>query len=276
MKISSLLPFVLLCFLSWSHAQIETRGGQIEVALVSEVRTIVPGQSFTVALRLDHAPGWHSYWKHPGLVGMAPSLEWKLPEGFQAGPIQWPAPERVKMLSINAHGFTGEVLLLVDITPPKALAPGEVQLSAEASWMTCSKSCHPGYGTLSLSLPVGESTAWDPNWRNRFEEVRAAKPKLLEGWTVTRRTDAEGALWYRLHPEDGQRLPEDSELYFFAYGLVDTDEPQQWRRTAEGGAEWRVVPLPVQSQAVPSAGLVYLSTGWPGMSGNTVAEIRID
>ncbi len=59
----------------------------------SEEKAIAPGKSFTVALHLAHPDEWHSYYQNSGGVELPPSIEWKLPEGFTAGPIQWPVPE---------------------------------------------------------------------------------------------------------------------------------------------------------------------------------------
>src|SRR5690606_32190646 len=75
-------------------------GGQADrsqAALLSEVSALAPGQPFTVALQLKHPPGWHSYYVNSANVEDGPSISWKLPEGFQAGPIQWPVPELITM-----------------------------------------------------------------------------------------------------------------------------------------------------------------------------------
>ncbi|PAW60040.1 MAG: hypothetical protein B9S37_11230, partial [Verrucomicrobiia bacterium Tous-C3TDCM] len=61
-------------------------------ALLSEVKSIAPGQKFSVALALTHQEGWHSYYKNPGGIEDSPSITWKLPAGFQAGEMQWPTP----------------------------------------------------------------------------------------------------------------------------------------------------------------------------------------
>ncbi|NCZ97019.1 thiol:disulfide interchange protein, partial [bacterium] len=59
---------------------------QLKVDLISEPKPILPGQPFTVGLRFQPKPGWHIYWKNPGDSGMAPSVKWRLPQGYTAGP----------------------------------------------------------------------------------------------------------------------------------------------------------------------------------------------
>ena len=78
-------------FLSALPGTVSRCDGQVETELVGAVASIQPGRPFTVALRMAHQPGWHTYWVNPG-TGLATSLSWTLPEGFKTGPIQWPTP----------------------------------------------------------------------------------------------------------------------------------------------------------------------------------------
>ncbi len=115
-----MLSRILLVLLSLLALRGAGAADPLELELVAENRSIQPGRPFTVALRLIHAEGFHTYWMHPGIVGLPTAIEWKLPEGWKAGPIQWPSPERVMMFQIKAQGYHGEVLLPVEITPPAA------------------------------------------------------------------------------------------------------------------------------------------------------------
>ena len=63
----------------------------VEIELRSAARVLVPGETASVAVRLRPEPGWHAYWRHAGDVGSPPAVEWRLPEGFTAGPLRWPA-----------------------------------------------------------------------------------------------------------------------------------------------------------------------------------------
>ncbi|HET6522033.1 MAG TPA: protein-disulfide reductase DsbD domain-containing protein, partial [Geminicoccaceae bacterium] len=63
---------------------------RVEARLVSEVEAVRPGAPFWVALRLRMAEGWHTYWRNPGDSGLPTTIEWTLPEGFEASEIVWP------------------------------------------------------------------------------------------------------------------------------------------------------------------------------------------
>lgn len=92
--------------------------GAVSVQLVSDAAAIEPGKPFTVALRLQHDPHWHSYWIAAG-TGYPTAITWTLPAGFKAGDIQWPTPHilRDSANKIVGNGYSDEAFLLVEITP---------------------------------------------------------------------------------------------------------------------------------------------------------------
>ena len=141
-------------------------------SLLSEVEAIAPGQTFTVALFLDHNESFHTYWMNPGTVGLATSLKWTLPEGFEASPIRWQVPEKVKMVIYDAYGYNSDAMLLVDVKAPDKLPKESVVLKAKAVWMACGpepkQCCNLGFQDLSLSLKTGDTPKWNDEWRARI------------------------------------------------------------------------------------------------------------
>ena len=115
MKIPIKSSLALLFSLALASAEQETQGADLK--FVAAVSAIQPGVPFTVALHIRHEEGFHTYWKAPGIVGLPTMIEWKLPPGFSAGPIEWPSPELVDMASHPAHGYHRDVLLLTKKTP---------------------------------------------------------------------------------------------------------------------------------------------------------------
>jgi thiol:disulfide interchange protein len=128
---------------------------RVTVSLVSDFVTIEPGSAFWIGLRQRIAPGWHTYWINPGDSGEPLSIEWSLPAGFSAGPIEWPAPERLPVPPFMSYGYTREVVLPVRITAPPGLDPGTpVTLLGHASWLVCQRICIPEEADVGLTLPV--------------------------------------------------------------------------------------------------------------------------
>ena len=87
----------------------------VEAELVSQARVIQPGQPFSVALRLKMKPHWHVYWRNPGEAGLPTNIEWQLPEGFTAGELQWPFPQKLSFAGFIDYGYEDEVLSLIHI-----------------------------------------------------------------------------------------------------------------------------------------------------------------
>ncbi len=131
---------------------------------------MVPGRPFTVGLLLKMVPGWHTYWEFPGDAGIPTEIKWQLPEGWKAGPIQWPIPLKLdEPGDIQIYGYHDEVLLMVQLTPPAKIGAASVHLAAAADWLVCEKICIPGSGAVQLDLPVGSEAA--PANAELFREV---------------------------------------------------------------------------------------------------------
>ena len=110
--------------------------------LFSEDNEIAPGETFSVALQLSHPVDWHSYYVHSGGVELPPTISWQLPEGFTAGPIQWPVPSVKDSFFGKSYVYTGSPVFITDITAPASIAVGNpINLTAKATWQICKDSC---------------------------------------------------------------------------------------------------------------------------------------
>jgi len=121
------------------------------VTLVTDTDQAAPGRPFKAALRLRLAPGWHTYWQNPGDAGVAPELSFDPVGGAAAGPIDWPAPEKVAEGPLTTFAYEGDVLLPVPVTP----GAGQTALRAHASWLVCKNVCVPEEGDFALDLQAG-------------------------------------------------------------------------------------------------------------------------
>jgi thiol:disulfide interchange protein DsbD len=171
----------LICLISTGNAQFTLRPGAPSsgAELVPEVTTIAPGKPFTVALRLTHPPGWHSYYKNSGGVELPPGINWKLPDGFTAGPIQWPVPEVKDGYFGKSFVYQGSPVFLVDITPSASLVPGgSVTLTADANWQICKESCIGEKKSFTLGLPVSATAEINPSTRDLFDKARKSQARI--------------------------------------------------------------------------------------------------
>ncbi len=259
------IGLLVLPSLALAAESVAVKKGAVSAQLVSDAAAIAPGKPFTVALRLQHDPHWHSYWIAPG-TGYPTALAWTLPEGFKAGEIQWPTPHIVKDREgkITGNGYEGEAFLLVEITPSANLATGtSVKLEALAEWLMCETVCMPGDAKLTISLPVGTAAA-DAKWTEPLAKARAQMPVADTGWDVTAAHD-DSTLTVHVAPKPGTtHVPKD--LHFFAAdGFNDYAKPQVVRAEKDG---W-VIESPLDAAADKSTkrltGVLASSNGWqPG------------
>ncbi|WP_417357775.1 protein-disulfide reductase DsbD family protein [Gallaecimonas pentaromativorans] len=169
---------LLLALLTIKTARAEpVQAPHIAVDIKADVSTFIPGQPFWVAVNFVPEPHWHTYWQNPGDSGLAPTLDWQLPPGWQAGAIQWQVPKAIDIGGIVNFGFEGPSNLLVQLTPPKDAQ--SLAVKVKASWLVCQQACIPGDAMLSLALSAGKAAQKDNS--GFFDEARQKLPALLPG-----------------------------------------------------------------------------------------------
>lgn len=201
-------------FFSVAQAQVELPfgggGGEEKsvAVMVPEVKGVVAGEGFAVALELQHPEGWHSYYKNTGGVENPPEIEWQLPPGFAAGPIQWPVPEVKDGYFGKSFVYPGSPVFLVDLTVPDSVKVGEsVTLRAKAVWQICSQACLNEEQEFVLTLPVVAARTMDPEQGARFAGARAKQAKPLSGWKWSAAPKGAEEIELRLTPEGNATLP---------------------------------------------------------------------
>ncbi|MGE0741266.1 MAG: protein-disulfide reductase DsbD family protein [Hyphomonadaceae bacterium] len=167
----------LLALMTPALAQ-PVRTENVEAELHSARAAVAPGETFTVVLRQTLQEGWHTYWINPGDAGEPTEIAWTLPPGFSAGPILWPTPHAIPFATLVNYGYSGEVLLPIEITVPTSATPGQqVSFTADATWVVCSDICVFEEGELHLTLPVAAQGRDDAMWGPRIAAARAALPQ---------------------------------------------------------------------------------------------------
>lgn len=135
-----------------------TKGG-VSASLVTDTGgRIVGGQPFTATVVLDLELGWHTYWQYSGDSGIPTKVDWNLPEGWTAGPLEFSVPEQYQEPGdMVIYGYEKQSLLRAVITPPKDLTKYLTKdqffnLKAKVSWLACKELCVPGNAEVSTSV----------------------------------------------------------------------------------------------------------------------------
>ena len=250
------IPGSLLCALgiaalvSAAHAAPVTTA-HVTAELVSDRTALVPGSTTTLALRLAIERGWHTYWRNPGESGLPTTLAWRLPAGYTAGDIVWPAPRALPAGPLVNYGYEGEVFHLVPLRIPADASPGStVTLAARADWLVCKETCIPDGADLTLEMPVAAQAA-DSRWHADIAATRAALPRPLPaGWSA--HANATGPR-IALELTAPAAAADPGRLRFFAEAerRIEASAPQLESHTADGR---RVLQLPVSHEFTGSFG----------------------
>lgn len=201
-----------------------------DLALVPAQDAIVPGETLTVALRMKLDPGWHTYWQHPGDSGMAVGLDWHLPEGLTAGPIQWPYPHRMDEAGLTTYAYEDEVWLFTDVNIPSNFSLNQnVTMPVDVRWLMCKELCLPGRASLTLTLPVQNVAQAHGTAETGWQKARLALPRSLQeaGWQA-QAAYQEGRIQLRLWAEAYQNLIREGAIEFFPLqaDVIDHAAPQ--------------------------------------------------
>jgi thiol:disulfide interchange protein DsbD len=272
---------------SAAHAQIKPgdlapmSSSHVSAELIADVAAVAPGTPFRLGVRLKMTDGWHVNWINPGDAGLAPSIGWKLPDGFKAGILQWPAPGRFVTGPLTIFGYEGEVLLMTDVrTPAELAAGGNIDLAADVSWLACAEECVPGSASLTLRLPVEATARRSDAHRKMFDDTEARLPHHAIAWKIDARFDQSMTLVLDVQDGSGGDTPLEG-LFFFPYepGLIENSAPQAVSmQPGPGGAvyEMRIVRARIPSGVMRKVqGVLVAASGMTERPGPAAIEIDV-
>jgi thiol:disulfide interchange protein len=157
------LAAAAVLFTPASRAQIKEVGdggpGPVKAEhLTAELTSLSPriavGGTLQAGLVLTIEEHWHVYWFNAGDSGEPPKIVWTLPPGITAGPMQFPAPQRLPLGPLMDFGYEDQVAFPVTLTAAPGMKPGKVHLDAKVSWLVCASQCLPGKAHLGIDLDV--------------------------------------------------------------------------------------------------------------------------
>ncbi|MEG0001379.1 MAG: protein-disulfide reductase DsbD family protein [Comamonas sp.] len=253
---------------------------------------VTPGQPLWLGLRITHQPEWHTYWKNAGDSGLPTQLQWQLPAGLEAGEIDWPLPEAIRVGPLVNYGYEGELLLPVPFKVAadfKAPVGDTLTVRLHASWLVCRVECIPEEGDFTLQLPVRSASAMHAP---AFAAAQAGRPAALQGQS-TAKVEGErlqlriaglpaalqgqnlrlfpetpevlehaavwtqawdGAVWTADWPLSAMRGETPNELPFvLAPATAPTSGPLAWRTVAAVEGRWSSAPVAGVSPALAAA-----------------------
>jgi DsbC/DsbD-like thiol-disulfide interchange protein len=154
MKNKSILPVVLSLLLApVSGLAMDVIEGEILQGWVRADGSRVAG------IRLTVAPGWKTYWRAPGDMGIPPSFDWSGSRNLSAVAVEWPAPTVFREKNLTTIGYKDQVVLPLIISVPDKGAP--VTLDTRIDLGVCSDVCVPAELHLQGTIDTNATRA-DP------------------------------------------------------------------------------------------------------------------
>ena len=248
----------LFAAVSPAAAQIDSLP-KVHVRLIAERDTVAPGSTVTVALEQNIRESWHTYWLNPGDAGAPTEIQWTLPAGWHADPIQWPYPKRLPVPPFMNYGYEGTVWLLTKLHIPADAHSGDVTLKAAANWLVCQEVCVPEDATLTLPLHVGSSQLFvDKDLVAQFAAARTKLPVMSPWPLVYRKGDTLDL--FVASAQLTRARPTGAEFFPFASGEIKSTAPQSLGFASDGLVLRMTPSKKFQSGAALSGVLVLTSS----------------
>ncbi len=229
-----------------------------------------PGAQVQAGLQITHAPEWHTYWKNAGDSGLPTELQWTLPPGVSASPIDWPTPRKFPIGNQANYGYDGTVLLPVTLSIGPEFKGEAIDIGLQASWLVCRRECIPEDGRFQFRLPVDGSVA---GAAAAFDATLKSRPQDLP------------ALSSQVQPEAGvlqvvlEGLPprlRGQKLEFFPENPGVIEPGAAWQQAWDGERWTASVPLsPHRSDSPARMTLVVAQADAPG-NGPGLPGVRLD
>jgi len=233
-----LIVAIVMAFCGGLQAAADTSsadGPHVHVQLAIPQDQLYPGGANAAGLYFKLEPGWHVYWKNAGDAGEPPHIQWTLPAGVTAGPMQFPAPKRLPVGPLMDFGYENEVLFPLTFAVAPTVKDGRALIDAHVDWLVCREVCIPGKAELKATLqlssgkpPVEIGSATDAEL---FKRLAATLPTPLPANSkVVFQPTQDG---FRLGVETGQR---ETHAEFFPAddGVLSYPAPQKVTPTAKG------------------------------------------
>jgi len=209
--------------------------------LTVELTTLAPqipiGGSVQAGLVITIEEHWHVYWVNAGDSGEPPKINWTLPKGITAGPLQFPAPQRLPLGPLMDFGYEDQVAFPFTITAAPGTKPGKVHLDAHVNWLVCASQCLPGKAHLGLDLDAVSGPVAQPPLVGALGEAVTQLPKPLPAGMSVSAIGGDKQIAVTLKTGTAEK---DAEFYPFDGGIIENAADQPVDLLPDGIRIWVV------------------------------------
>lgn len=193
---------------------------QLHIASTKDPATIWVLFHFTIA------DDWHIYWQNPGDSGIAPSVTWQLPDGINAGPLHWPAPERIAYSGLYNYGYGSKITLPAPLTLNTPAAT-PITLHATLNWLVCKDICIPESQEVSAEYVPNQDSK---EATQQLDAAMATVPTPFDGDAQFER-NADGVVIRFAIPSGITDASQLRSVWWFPVddGILANDSDQRWQ-----------------------------------------------
>lgn len=133
----------------------KTNEPHVRAKIIAENTSLTPQAEIRLAVVLEHADGWHTYWRMPGDAGLVTEFTFTKPSNIKVTPPRFPLPERIRTGELIGFGYEGTTAFPFTVEVPRQVRFGDrVTISVKVDYLACADVCVPGTANASIRLPL--------------------------------------------------------------------------------------------------------------------------
>lgn len=133
----------------------KTNEPHVRAKIIAENTSLTPQAENRLAVVLEHAEGWHTYWRMPGDAGLVTEFTFTKPSNIKVTPPRFPLPERIRTGELIGFGYEGTTRFPFTVEVPRQVRFGDrVTFSVKVDYLACADVCVPGTANASIRLPL--------------------------------------------------------------------------------------------------------------------------
>jgi suppressor for copper-sensitivity B len=152
------------------------RDGAVDARLISGIEGVGQKKIIPLGIEVRMEPGWHTYWRSPGVAGLPPQLDWSKSENdtgnLRKATLFFPAPKRYSDHDLETIGYQSRVIFPIDAELRHTGQP--LIIDTTFNLLACSTLCVPK--TFVLKLQVPKETATEGPEADILSPARALVP----------------------------------------------------------------------------------------------------
>ncbi|ACE86090.1 thiol-disulfide interchange protein DsbD homolog [Cellvibrio japonicus Ueda107] len=226
-----LLGWLLISVAGLCRAEPVIDADHVRISWLAPSQMGLASSQKTLGILFEVDPHWHVYWRNPGDSGAAPRFDWRGNYASVSEPL-WPFPARLPVAHLTNLGYEGDVAYLFQLVLPET--PDEhLEVRVDLEWLVCQEECIPGFGSLSLQVPLVDGRdVWDSASESLLAHFKARVPLVVDDgqaqvpWQLAKAVVSNGNRTLALHLHSADANAPEPQVYPLDGAFVTAAAPQ--------------------------------------------------